>query len=387
MDSDERQNGAEPLQVHLEPFQEPADLDPVHRRTVHADVLPRLRHPQAHRQRSHPGQGFRDARRDTERAADFHRESVRRGVADAFRGVRTRPHGRPDRAQHGVPGLCRHQRHVQAVHQHVQGPAGRAHAAPPSLPAGRPRPQVSVSAVPQGAQLRDRHHDQGRGRPAGRLHRRGFRDTGLPCRPGPVRPHLHHASELAAGHGDAGDPGAADRTDSEAARPPASAGAAAAADGTRPVGTRERDRRRRHRHQAERRHQFRALRHCRPARPDILHPLRLLSVEVHGEVHQQLPRPVHPLRLLSRRRHTGDPRQPGHRAARGGHRRLQGPARPGQGTHRLGLPAPRRASEIPAGRECLRHHASGSYRLAGGQGRTGSAPQGPADLQPGVRDR
>ena len=67
------------------------------------------------------------------------------------------------------------------------------------------------------------------------------------------------------GPGHAGDPDRPDRAYSQAARPPAQAGAAASADGARPVRPRQRDRRRRQRHQAERQHQFRALGHFRPA--------------------------------------------------------------------------------------------------------------------------
>ena len=160
--------------------QAPADLDSVRRCPVDADLLPGLRHSEADRQRTDPGQGLRDAGRHPECAADRNRQSVRRRLADALRRLRTRSHERADRAQHGVPRLCRHQRHVQALHQHLQGPARRADAAAPALPAGRPRAEISLCPVPQGPQFRNRDDDQGRGRSAGRLHRRGLRDAGLP---------------------------------------------------------------------------------------------------------------------------------------------------------------------------------------------------------------
>ena len=156
------------------------------------------------------GRGFETPDATQKVLADRDRQSVRRPVLHAVQRLRTRPHGRADRAQRRVPGLCHHQRRLQALHQHLQGPARRAHASPPALPACGPGAALPVPPIPAGAQFRDRDHDQGRGRPAGRLHRRSFRYARLPGRPGACGAALHHAAELGAGSGHARNPDGAD---------------------------------------------------------------------------------------------------------------------------------------------------------------------------------
>ena len=87
----------------------------------------------------------------------------------------------------------------------------------------------------------------------------------------------------------------------------------------------------------------------------LLHPLRHLSVEVPGQIHQQPARPGDAVHLLSGRRLPRDHRPPRHRPARRRHRRLQGAALAAQGPDRLGSAAPRRAGQVHAGRRAVHH--------------------------------
>ena len=97
-----------------------------------------------------------------------------------------------------LPGRRGRERPVQEDHQHPEGPHGRAHAAPPALRALRPHPALPAGPFPQGQAGRARHHDQGRGRAARRLHRRRLRAADVPRRPGADGDPVHHAAELAA---------------------------------------------------------------------------------------------------------------------------------------------------------------------------------------------
>ncbi len=104
-----------------------------------------------------------------------------------------------DRAERRVPAARDHQRALQVLHQHLQGPARRAHAAAAALRSDRSRAALSADRVPPGQAGRDRHHDQGRGGAARRVHRRCLRAALLSWRADRDGTGLHPAAELHAG--------------------------------------------------------------------------------------------------------------------------------------------------------------------------------------------
>ncbi len=160
---------------------------------------------------------------------------------------------------------------------------------------------------------------------------------------------LHHHPELLARpdrRGNRRGSACHHSADAQAADPP---WPRTAADGTRAFRSRRRDRRRHRRDPHQRYVELRTRRHRRPSRHDLQDPLRPLSVEVPGQVHQQLPGAGHAVPVLPRRRLVRPARAARHRPARRRHQRLQGPARTAQGTDRLGSEPSGRPGQIRAG--------------------------------------
>ena len=118
-----RRHGADPLQVHL-----PLQLAPA-ARAAGADglvVSDPLRLPRA--------------------AEDDHQQGDRQpGLPQELRRLRARPDPLPVRAVLRLPRPGRDQRRLQVLHQRLQGPAVRAHAAPAPLPDVRPGAALSRS--------------------------------------------------------------------------------------------------------------------------------------------------------------------------------------------------------------------------------------------------
>ena len=363
-------------------------MDSDRRRPLHADLLPGVRHPQAHRQRPDPGQGLRDAGRDAESAADRDRQSVRRSVLHACSAAsNSTAWARWSRSAAAFLGYVIINGAFKLYINTYKGRLGermlrRLRYQLVDRVLRFPFPQYRRVRSSEIATMIKDEVD-----PLGGFIGEAFATPAFLVGQALAALLFIMLQSWALGLVTLAILMVQTLLIPKLQGPAAQARVAASADGPRPVGPRERDRRRRDRHPPQRQHQFRALGHFRPAGEDILHPLRLLPVEVHGEVHQQLPRPVHALRLLSRRRHTGDPRQSRHRPAGRRHRRLQGSARADQGTDRLGLPAPRRAGEVPAGRQRLRHHAAGAAARAGAAGGQGAASRRSVRLPPGLGDR
>ena len=130
------------------------------------------------------GEGF-SSPTDTETAMrialDLPELAVRRRRDRAFQRHRARPHRDAHLSLLPVPLLRSRERLLQALHLDLQGPARRAHAAPHALPAHRHAAALPAAAVPAAALLRDRHHGEGRGGAARRLHRRRLRPARLSC--------------------------------------------------------------------------------------------------------------------------------------------------------------------------------------------------------------
>ena len=121
--------------------------------------------------------------------------------------------GVPARAVADLPRADRAQRLAQVPDQHHEGLDGRAHAAPPALRALRPHPALPALALPPRQGRRDGDHDQGRGRAARRLHRRGADHAAVPRRAGVDGDVLHPLPALGARPDRArggGDPGGGD---------------------------------------------------------------------------------------------------------------------------------------------------------------------------------
>ena len=165
-----------------------------------------------------------------------------------------------------VPVLRAGERLLQVLHLDLQGPARRAHAAAHALPAGRHAAALPAAAVPPAALLRSRHHGEGRGGAARRLHRRRLRPAGLPAQPGGHRHGVHPDAEHHARPRGRRDRRRADRADPAASAPPARARAGAAADGAPARRPRRRDRRGHHRRARQRRVELGAGRDIEPAR-------------------------------------------------------------------------------------------------------------------------
>ena len=354
--------GTQPFRLHHPLQQARPAADRAAGGRHHGGLLPVARPAEDHHQRGDPGRQVPAARR--------HRRLPR---------LRARPPRVPARAVAGVPRADRAERLAQVPDQHHEGLDGRAHAAPPALPALRPDPALPDHALPPRQGRRDGDHDQGRGRAARRLHRRGADHAAVPRRPGADRDVLHPLPALGARPDRARGGGGPGGGDPEAAQAPAGAGTRAPTDRARARRAHRRDRRRRGRDPRQRHLELRARRDLGAPRAHLPHPLRVLPAQVPDQVPQQLPLAGDAVPVLHRGRLPGDHRPPRHRRAGRGDRGLQGPAQPGEGADRLGPAAPRRRDQVPAGGRAVHRRRGGAGRDAGARRRAAAAARGQAE--------
>ena len=360
MDSDERQNGAQPIQVHLDPFQAPADLDSDHRRPLHADLLPGLRHPEAHRQRADPGQGFESPtpRRKSCRSRSAIRSATSPSPCSGFELDRMGALVALSMAFLGyviINGMFKlyintykgrlGERMLRRLRYQLVDRVLRF-----------PFPQYRRVRSSEIATMIKDEVD-----PLGGFIGEAFATPALPRRPGAGGAALHHAPELGARPGHAGDPDGSDRLipklrgrlrklalQRQLTARDLSGRVSEIVDGATDIRLNDST-------NFERSDISDRLARIFFIRFDF-YQWKFMVKFINNFLAQFTPFVFY---LAAAYWRSGQSR---YRPAGGRYRRLQGPARADQGIDRLGLPAARRAGEISAGGQCLRHHAAGPAR-------------------------
>ena len=191
-------DGSRTRPLYLEAHLGQPVVDPARRRRFDGAVFHVVRSAEADRQRADPGSRIRTAGRNPDLPGHRIRPAVHR-PRDAVSGHPARAHQHAVCAERRVPGAGHHQRPVQILHQHLQGPARRKNAEAHPLRADRPHPALPAERLQTDEGRRSREHGEGRGRAARRLHRRRLRAAGAARRTGGDGADLHRRPEFLAG--------------------------------------------------------------------------------------------------------------------------------------------------------------------------------------------